>query len=240
MDNAVINNGTTYAMAITPHPADIEFGIGGTVARWVKEGKRVVYVVCTNGDKGSSDPNMKPAKLAKIRQKEQLKAANILGVKDVIFLDHPDLGLKDTSAFRKEILRLILKYRPEIVATCDPHYSKYFSSPDHRVLGRLVMDVVWPTALAPNTYPDLLEEGLKLHKVQKLLLWQTAEPNYRVDITDVYELKMQAVNCMQSQIGPPGNPEFLPMLVNLSREAAKGEKYTYGEAFHQLDVLQRL
>ncbi len=229
-----------YAMAITPHPADIEFGIGGTVARWIKEGKRVVYVVCTNGDKGSSDPNMKPAELAKIRRKEQLAAAAVLGVTEVIFLDHPDLELEDTPAFRKEILRLILQYRPEVVATCDPHHSRYFSNPDHRVLGRLVMDVVWPMALAPNTYPDLLKEGLKLHKVQKLLLWQTAEPNYRCDISDLYDLKMQAVNCMQSQIGPAGNPDFLPMLMNLMKEAAKGQNYAYGEAFHQLDVLQRL
>jgi len=229
-----------YLLVISPHPAAIEFGIGGTVARWRKEGKEIVYVVCTNGDKGSSDPDMKPEVLAKIREKEQMAAAGILGVKNVIFLGHPDLGLKDTPEFKKEILRLILTYRPEIVATCDPFNPPYFSNPDHRVLGRVVLDAVWPTALAPNAYPDLLKEGLRLHKVKKILLWQSASPNYRSDITGTFEQKMKAVNCMQSQIGPQGNPDFLEMLVKMNQEAGKAENYAYCEAFYQIDVLQRL
>jgi LmbE family N-acetylglucosaminyl deacetylase len=183
---------------------------------------------------------MKPDKLVKIREQEQLAAADVLGVKDVIFLRYPDLELRDTPDFKKEILRLILMYRPEIVATCDPNYSRYISNPDHRVLGRVVLDAVLPTAQAPNAYPDLLQQGLQLHKVKKVLLWQTAEPNYRCDITDTYDLKMAAVNCLQSQIGPQGNPEFLPQLLTMAREGAKGENYAYGEAFHQIEVLQRL
>ena len=58
-------------MVITPHPDDAEYGVAGTVARWTKEGKKVVYVVVTNGDKGTSDPDMEPERLAEIRQKEQ-------------------------------------------------------------------------------------------------------------------------------------------------------------------------
>jgi LmbE family N-acetylglucosaminyl deacetylase len=229
-----------YMMVFTPHPADIEFGIGGTVARWRKEGKEIVYVVCTNGDKGSSDPNLKQDELAKIREKEQLEAAAILGVKNVIFLRHPDLGLKDTPEFKKEILRLVLTYRPEIVATCDPFNPQFFSNPDHRVLGRVVLDVVWPMALAPNAYPDLLKEGLQLHKVKKMLLWQNAAPNYLSNISDTFQQKMAAVNCMQSQIGPQGNPDFLEKLVEMNREAGKKENYAYCEAFYQIEVLQRL
>ncbi len=235
-----MKNEAVYVMAFTPHPADIEFGMGGTIAHWTKEGKKIVYVVCTNGDKGSSDPNLKPAKLAKIREGEQLAAAKVLGVKDVIFLRHPDLGLEETLEFKKEILRLILQYRPEIVATCDPYFSKYLSNADHRVLGRVVMDAVWPMAQAPNTYPDLLKEGLQLHRVKKMLLWGTAEPNYRVDITDTWDIKMAAVNCLQSQIGPEGNPDFLKMLVEMNKTAGKAENYDYAEAFHRMDVHPRL
>jgi len=97
-----------HMLAFSPHPIDTEWGIGGTVARMTKEGKEVVYVVCTNGDKGSSDPDLLPEELAKIREKEQLEAAKILGVKEVIFLRHPDLELEYTLEFRKEVLRLIL------------------------------------------------------------------------------------------------------------------------------------
>ena len=68
---------------ITPHPDDAEFGVAGTVARWTKQEKRVVYVVCTNGNKGTSDPDVKPDELAETRQKEQRAAAGVLGVREV-------------------------------------------------------------------------------------------------------------------------------------------------------------
>ncbi len=81
-------------MVITPHPDDAEFGVAGTVVRWTREGKDVVYVVTTNGDKGTNDINMKPEALAKIREQEQLAAAKMLGVREVVFLGYPDQGLE--------------------------------------------------------------------------------------------------------------------------------------------------
>jgi LmbE family N-acetylglucosaminyl deacetylase len=235
-----MQNEAVYLMVISPHPSDPDFGIGGTVARWTQEKKEVVYVICTTGDKGSSDPDLLPDTLAKIRKQEQLAAAKMLGVKEVIFLDHPDLGLEDTPAFRKEILRLILLYRPTVVATCDPYNPVYVSNPDHRVCGRVVMDAVWPMAQAPNTYRDLLAQGLKLHKVKQMLIWQSAQPNYRSDISATYETKMAACRTHQSQIGPQGNPDFYEMLVEFARTAGKAENCQWAEAFNRIEVLQRL
>jgi LmbE family N-acetylglucosaminyl deacetylase len=229
-----------HLLVISPHPSDPDFGIGGTVARWTREKKDVVYVICTNGDKGTSDPDLMPEKLAKIRQQEQQTAAKMLGVKEVINLGHPDLGLEDTPAFRKEILRLILMYRPTVVATCDPYNPLYVSNPDHRVCGRVVLDAVWPLAQAPNTYRDLLAQGLKLHKVKEMLIWQSAQPDFRSDISDTYETKMAACRCHQSQIGPQGNPDFYEMLVDIAKKAGQAENYQYAEAFHRIEVLQRL
>jgi len=121
-------------MVITPHPDDAEFGVAGTVARWTREGKDIIYVVCTNGDKGTNDPNIKPEELARIRAQEQLAAAKLLGVKEVIFLRHPDQTLEDTPEFRKEIVRLIRMYKPETVVTSDP-YRRYIWHRDHRITG---------------------------------------------------------------------------------------------------------
>ena len=230
-----------YMLAFSPHPIDTEWGIGGTVARMTKEGKEVVYVVCTNGDKGSSDPDLLPEELARIREKEQLEAAKILGVKEVIFLRHPDLGLEYTLEFRKEVLRLILGYRPEIVATCDPYQNMhYFNNRDHRILGRLVLDSVWPAAQAPNTYRDLLAEGYKLHRVKEVLLWQTSDPNYKVDISDTFETKMAAFRCHKSQIGDPVEPEFADRILESAKKIAEGESYELGEVFHRQEVPPRL
>ena len=226
-------------LAFAPHPLDAEMGMGGTMAHLIREGKEIVLVICTNGDKGSSDPQMKPEKLAKMREGEQLAAAKVLGIKEVKFLSHLDLTLRIFAEFRKEILSLILSYRPEVVATCDP-YQRYLSNRDHRVLGRVVMDAVWPFALAPNTYPDLQEKGLQLHKVKEVLLWQTEEPNYLRDVGDVFDTKLAALACHKSQIGDPMEDNFVEYLRQYSIRAAKGQNYNLGESFHRLQVMQRL
>lgn len=231
-DNAV------YMLAFSPHPVDTEWGIAGTVASLTRQGKEVVYVIATNGNTGSSNPDMKPEVLEKIRQGEQLAAAKILGVNEVIFLRHPDLGLEYTLDFRKEILRLLMKYRPQVVATCDP-YQHYFSNRDHRVLGQLVMDSVWPAALSPNTYPDLLAEGYQLHRVKEVWLWAPQEPNFQYDISDTFDIKMKAFACHKTQQGEPFS-EFIRMFTERATAAAKCTDYKMAESFHRLDVLQRL
>ena len=86
----------TDILVVTAHPDDAEFGVAGTVALWTAEGKQVVYVVCTNGDKGTSDRSINPEDLVKTRQGEQKAAAKILGVREVVFLGYSDQGLEDT------------------------------------------------------------------------------------------------------------------------------------------------
>ena len=233
-----MKDSSVYMLAFSPHPVDTEWGIAGTVASLIKQGKDVVYVICTNGNTGSMDPEMKPEVLAKIREGEQLAAAEVLGVKEVIFLRHPDLGLEYTMDFRKEILRLILEYRPHVVATCDP-YKRYISNPDHRILGQLVMDSVWPAALSPNTYPDLLAEGYQLHRVQEIWLWAPQEPNFTYDISDTFDVKMNAFACHKTQQVEPFD-EFVTGFRERATMAAEGTNYKMAEAFHRLEVLQRL
>jgi LmbE family N-acetylglucosaminyl deacetylase len=229
-----------HLLAISPHPYDPDFGLGGTAARLVLQGKKVVYVIATNGDKGSSDPDLLPEVLAKTRERETLEAQKILGITDVIFLRHPDMGLVDETNFRKEILRLILTYRPEVVATCDPNNPPVINNRDHRVIGRVVLDAVWPTAQAPNYYRDLLAQGLQLHRVKEIWLWGAQNHNIRSDITDTYELKMKACRTHVSQIGPPGNQDFDAMLVKTASTIGQQDGYKYAEAFFRMDVPQRL
>jgi LmbE family N-acetylglucosaminyl deacetylase len=236
-----MNKGPVHAMIFSPHPADTEFGVGGTVAKWIRDGKEVVYVIATTGDKASSDPNIPADELGRVRLNEQREAANILGVKEVIFMGHPDLGLENVPGLQKEILRLFLTFRPEIVVTCDPNNPRYFSSPDRRVIGRAVLDAVWPLAQAPNYYRDLMAEGLQLHRAKEMYIWMSAEPNFYSDISDVWDLKMKAVEVHQSQIGPNGsNPDFLNHLKEGNINAGKEAGCEYAEAFYRLEVLQRL
>jgi len=222
-------------MVVTPHPDDAEFGVAGTVVQWTREGKEVIYVVCTNGDKGTSDINMQPAKLAEIREQEQRAAAQLLGVSEVIFLRHPDQSLEDTPEFRKEIVRLIRQYQPEVVVTADP-YRRYLWHRDHRITGRVVLDAVFPYARDLYAYPDLLKENLPPHKVSEVWLWGTEEANYRSDITDTFDIKFAALRCHQSQVGDGRAPRMEERLKQRARDLADGEDFELAEAFHREEI----
>jgi LmbE family N-acetylglucosaminyl deacetylase len=224
-------------MVVTPHPDDAEYGVAGTVARWTQEGKRVVYVVCTNGDKGTSDYRMKPEQLAQIREKEQITAAENLGVEEVIFLRNPDQSLEDTPHFRKQIVRLIRRYRPDIVVTSDP-YRRYIWHRDHRITGQVTLDAVFPYARDHLAYPDLLDEGLKPHKVREMLFWASEEVNYRSDITDTFDLKIAALRCHKSQIQELDGLRMEDWLRQRCKVMAEGEDFELAEAFHRVEILR--
>lgn len=222
-------------MVITAHPDDAEFGSAGSVAKWTREGRRVVYVVCTSGDKGTDDPEMTPRQLAKTREKEQKAAAAVLGVSEVVFLRYPDQGLEDTPDFRKAIVRQIRAYAPEMIVTSDP-YRRYIWHRDHRITGQVTLDAVFPFARDLAAYPDLIEEGLMPHKVQKILFFGAEDVNLRIDITETFDLKLAALNCHQSQITQLNIPDLEKKLWERCRKMAEGTDFEVAEAFHQVTV----
>jgi LmbE family N-acetylglucosaminyl deacetylase len=222
-------------IVITPHPDDAEFGVAGTVARWVAEGKIVIYVVCTSGDKGTSDPNITPVELIGIREQEQLAATKILGVDEVIFLRYPDQALEDTPEFRKDLVRLIRLYRPETVVTADP-YRRYIWHRDHRITGQVTLDAVFPYARDRLTYPDLIKDGLEPHKVREVLLWGTEDPNYYSDITDTFDKKVAALRCHRSQIKDNLSSVMEDMMRQRAKEIAQEEDFELAESFHRAEV----
>jgi LmbE family N-acetylglucosaminyl deacetylase len=224
-------------LVFTPHPDDAEFGTSGTVAKLTHDGKKVVYVVCTNGNKGTDDINMLPEELAKIREKEQLEAAKVLGVSDVIFLGHEDQALEDTPEFRKEIAMRIREYKPEVVITADP-YRRYVWHRDHRIVGRVVLDAVFPYARDVWAYPDFMEKGLLPHKVKEVWLWAPEEENinFRSDITETFDLKVQALSCHKSQIKEPFKSEMEKWLCKRAKDMAEGEDFKLAEGFHRFEI----
>jgi len=230
-----MNSKPAQAMVVTPHPDDAEYGVAGTVARWISDGREVVYVVCTNGDKGSSDANIKPEELVKIREEEQMAAARSLGVREVIFLRHPDQGLEDTPEFRKELVRLIRLYKPETMVTANP-YRRYVWHRDHRITGQVTLDAIFPYARDHLSYPDLMKEGLHPHMVREILLWASEDANYRSDITKTFHLKLAALRCHQSQVGHIPLQELEERLKQRHRVMAEGEDFLLAEAFHRVEI----
>jgi LmbE family N-acetylglucosaminyl deacetylase len=220
-------------MVVSAHPDDAEFGVAGTVAKWVDQGQTVVYIVCTSGDKGTSDPHLTPAKLVAIREKEQRQAAELLGVKQVVFLKYRDQELEDTPEFRKAIVRQIRIFRPRIVVTSDP-YRRYIWHRDHRIVGQVTLDAVFPYARDVHAYPDLIDEGLEPHKVAEMMFYAAEDINFRSDITATFEKKMAALHCHASQVKEFGIDHIEGWLRKRCQEMAEGEPFELAEAFHRV------
>lgn len=226
---------TADVLVIAPHPDDVEFGAAGTVATMTQQGKQVVYIICTNGDKGTSDRSVKPADLAKLREEEQKAAAAVLGVREVVFLGYSDQGLEDTPEFRRQLVSLIRTYKPKTVITVDPHQHYFWWHRDHRICGQVAMDAVFPYSRDHLAYPDMLDEGLEPHKVDELLLFNTDRPNYNVDITATMDLKLAALMSHKSQVS--GNTsQMAGYLRRWAEDKAKGEEYKMAEAFNRVDM----
>jgi LmbE family N-acetylglucosaminyl deacetylase len=220
-------------MVISAHPDDAEFGAAGSVARWIGDGHAVVYIVCTSGEKGTTDRRIQPDRLAVMREQEQLAAASVLGVKETVFLRYPDQALEDTPRFRKHIVRLIRQYRPERVVTSDP-YRRYLWHRDHRIVGQVVMDALFPYARDHLAYPDLLEEGLEPHKVREAFFWGAEDVNYPSDISATFELKLKALKCHASQVKELGIADLEDWLRDRCRLMAEGSDFDLAEAFHRV------
>jgi LmbE family N-acetylglucosaminyl deacetylase len=219
-------------LVIFAHPDDAEFGAAGTVANWTREGKAVVYAACTRGDKGTSDRDMSPERLAEIREGEQRDAAQVLGVREVLFLGYSDQCLEDTPDFRKQIVGLLRTHRPGIVVTSDPN-ALYRDHRDHRVVGRATLDAVYPCARDHLAFPDLLEEGLEPHNVREVWFWGSDHENHFIDITGTFALKVAAMNRHESQMQAFTEHEMEAWLRAVAEEKARGRPYLLAEAFHR-------
>jgi len=222
-------------LVIMAHPDDPEFGAGATIARLVKEGKKVAYVICTAGDKGSADRAMTPAKLVEIRMTEQRATAGILGVEDVVFLGHPDQALEANAVLRKELVTLIREYRPDLVITHSPYQRYLWWHRDHRQCGEAAMDAVFPYARDHMAYPDLLARGLEPHKVNEIWLAGADDANYKSDITSTFDLKIEAIKRHKSQV----EEDFFQRLDRIrarASAAANGEEFLLAEAFRRVEI----
>ena len=157
------------AMVVFAHPDDAELGAGGTAATWALAGCEISYVQCTSGSSGSNDPNMTSSEIVPIRAAEQRAAADVIGVKNLVVLDHPDGELEADRTFLGEVVRAIRQYRPSVVLCHDPHRFSGFNHRDHRSVGITVMDAIYPYARDHLHFPEHISDGLEPHKVRHLL-----------------------------------------------------------------------
>ena len=228
-------------LAVGAHPDDIDIGCSGTVAKYIAEGSEVFYLVLTDGSKGSEDSKISNYELTKIRRAEQQKAADILGVKKVFFLDFIDGELENSQILKKEIVRIIRQIKPNTVICWDPtfYYDEnrmFVNHPDHRVAGEATLDSVYPFARNARTFPQLLKMGLKPHVVEELLLFNFSKANYFVNISQSIDKKLEALSCHKSQFR--NIEKFKERIKQMSRMLGQKNKMRYAEGFVRLTLRQ--
>jgi LmbE family N-acetylglucosaminyl deacetylase len=225
-------------MVIVAHPDDVEFSCAGTVTRWVKDGAEVAYVLCTSGEVGIADPDLSKEKAAQIREAEQIAAAKVAGVKEVVFLREPDGMLENTLVLRKRLVREIRRFKPEVVITGDPTVvwagPTYINHPDHRAASGAALDAVFPAAGQPHLFQELAEEGLTAHKTRKVYVSAWHERDTFVNISDTIDLKIKALKKHASQM-KDWDPE--PMIKEWAADAAKGKEMQYAEGYRVITLV---
>jgi LmbE family N-acetylglucosaminyl deacetylase len=241
------------AMVIGAHPDDNDFGAGGTSALWTKQGKKIVWVVMTDGTEGSEVPALIDTDLMLTREREQRMSCEVLGVQVVEFLRFPDGHLTNSEEARKAVVRLVRKYRPRVVLTHDPTQhiyapdpdekpddTAYLNHPDHRATGNIVLDAIFPAVGNPRSYRELLAEGLLPYQVHELYLFFTGQDNTYIDISETIELKTRGLQCHVTQFGPEAN--MLDRIREWGTETAKeakekkGLEIQYAEAFRRIKL----
>ena len=226
------------AMAIVAHPDDIEFSCSGTMARWARAGARICYVLCTSGDVGIADPGMTRARATEIREAEARAAAEIAGVKDLVFLREPDGLLVPTLDQRKKLVREIRRFRPEVVVTGDPTQvwsgEDYINHPDHRAAAQAALDATFPAAGQPNLFEDLAEEGLTAHKPRKVYANTWGPSDVYVCIDDTIDVKIAALRAHKSQMG---DWDPADMVRQWAANSAKGKEMLYAETYRVVSLV---
>lgn len=224
------------AMVVFAHPDDAEFGVAGTVAKLTNEGKHVVYVITSDGSKGSSDPTMLPERLTSTRQQEQRNAAELLGLEDVCFLNFPDGMLEPNIALRRAITGAIRRYKPDLVIAQSPirdlGTSIFVQHPDHLATGEATFAAVYPCCRDRLTFPELLAQGLEPHIVRELWVSGTAQADHFIDISNTVEQKVRALLSHASQVSEQQGE----MITERAKTMGEPHGMGFAEAFKRIQL----
>ncbi|MEE2687702.1 MAG: PIG-L deacetylase family protein [Chloroflexota bacterium] len=220
------------AMVVVAHADDAEWGCAGTVAQWCNNGWEVVYVLCTDGSKGTDDARLTSEELVSIRKKEQLDAGQVLGLHKVVFLDYEDSMLEPTLNLRRDIVRQIRFYKPDILICLSPlrrlDGSSYFGHPDHLASGEAALSAVFPLSRDRLTYPELLEEGLEPHKVSEVWIMGHDDDDKFVDVTDYIDV---AVSALKSHSSQTTGEDVGQQLIDWRSRTGEKVGFAYAESF---------
>lgn len=213
-------------LAFGAHPDDVEIGAGGIIAKHAQAGFSVAICHLTEAELSSNGT-------VETRREEAKKAAEILGVQTSISLGLPDRGLKETDEQIIQITQVIRRLKPKVVLA--PYYKD--RHPDHVAASQMVKDAVFDAAILKRRTPGDEE----VHRVSHFYYYfinNIDEADLIVDISDVYEQKMKALQAYQTQFNlqagqvktPLNSPTYLSMIQGRDQFWGHQIGTMYGEA----------
>ena len=241
MENITNELNMKSGMVVVAHADDAEYGCSGTVAKLANSGCEMVYVMCTDGSKGSEDETLSESDVAKIRKTEQTEAGKVLGLKDIAFLAYPDSYLTPTLELRKDIARQIRIHKPEILICQYPMRnldgSWGFGHPDHIAAGEAAMAAVFPTARDHKTFPELFnDENLEPHKVEEVWIMGHPDPDIIIDNSDTINQSKDAQNCHLSQMGGRSKEEVKERVGEWRKTRGREQGMQYADTFKRISL----
>ena len=198
-------SGVERILVVTAHPDDVDFGVAGSVATWVKAGIEVAYCIVTDGDAGGSDRTITRPEMATIRRAEQTGGGGRGGRdrRHLPGLSRRPAHLRPSSSAGTSPARSGSTDPQRLVCQSpDRMWDRIGAShPDHLAAGEAAVCAAYPDARNPFAHPELLEEGLEPYAVAEI--WMMAAPgtNRVVDVTDTFDRKIAALLCHRSQVG---------------------------------------
>ena len=231
-------------LAIGAHPDDVEFGCGGTLAKWSANGAIVHHLVCTDGSKGTWNPDADIAALIASRQVEQRNAASALGATGTVsFLGYIDGELEHSRETVDRIALAIRTIKPDVVLSHDP-WKRYRLHPDHRNTGLNVCDAIVAARDPHFLRHHMSDHGVTHHRPDALLLWEADEPNHVEDISSWVDVKLTALERHESQfestmkaVDEDGMEVFRTRMRSRMAELGAPHKVQAAEIFHLMNRL---
>ncbi len=190
------------ALAIVAHPDDMEYGAASAVARWTSQGKQVVYLLVTRGEAGID--SMAPDVVVKLREVEQRRSCDVVGVDTLEYLDHPDGLVEESIALRRDLAAAIRRHRPDVVVTINHHESwggPSWNHADHRAVGRAVLDA---TRDAANRWL-FPEAGEAWGGVRFVAVSGSPAGTHAVDVTATIGVGVASLACHETYLDALGD-----------------------------------
>ncbi|HEY7068259.1 MAG TPA: PIG-L deacetylase family protein [Chloroflexota bacterium] len=199
-------------LIIVAHPDDVEYGMAGTIARWVEEGKTVSYVLVTRGEAGNEDPALTAEQAGALREREQRAAGAAVGVTDLRFLGWPDDAVYYGPELRRALAREIRRARPEVIVTDQGTLfwgGRVVNHADHRATAASTIDAVLDASLR-HAFPELLAEGFEPWRgVKRLYLCGDPDADVAVDVAPTLDKAIAALQAHASYVGSMDVAAFL-------------------------------